>query len=264
MANTVDKVLKIAEAEVGYLEKSSAAYNKDHNVIYEKTGGAGSSNITKFGKEMHKIYPEVMDFPAAWCDAFVDWCFYKAYGVTTAKSLLGGNFDDYTVASALMYQKHKALDRKPSVGAQIFFAHGGSVQGIYHTGLVYKVDGLYVYTIEGNTSGGPAVVANGGGVFKKQYTLKSMTIQNAWFGHPKYDVVKEEAVLKVKQYAGVVTVNTYLSVRKLASAGAPEVTLGGQKMRLPKGMVVSIEEEANGWGKLTGVDGWVSLHYIKK
>ena len=26
MANTVDKVLKIAEAEVGYLEKSAAAY----------------------------------------------------------------------------------------------------------------------------------------------------------------------------------------------------------------------------------------------
>ena len=66
MANTVDKVLKIAESEVGYLEKKS---NKD---LDSKTSNAGYNNYTKYGRDMHKIYPEVMDFPAAWCDCFID------------------------------------------------------------------------------------------------------------------------------------------------------------------------------------------------
>ena len=40
--NTVDKVLNIAANEVGYLEKSTAAYKKDPTCIDEKTRGAGS------------------------------------------------------------------------------------------------------------------------------------------------------------------------------------------------------------------------------
>jgi len=39
--NTVDKVLKIAAHEVGYLEKSKLAYQKTPEIIYQKTAGAG-------------------------------------------------------------------------------------------------------------------------------------------------------------------------------------------------------------------------------
>jgi peptidoglycan hydrolase-like protein with peptidoglycan-binding domain len=127
-----------------------------------------------------------MDFPAYWCDAFVDWCFYKAYGVSNAKGLLGGNFDDYTVASAQLYKNKKAwYTKNPKVGDQIFFTNGAR---ICHTGLVYKVDDKYVYTIEGNTSGASGVIANGGGVCKKKYLLTNPKIQG--YGRPKYDVVK--------------------------------------------------------------------------
>ena len=59
MANTVDKVLNIAEAEVGYLEKKT---NAD---LDSKTKNAGYNNYTKYGRDMHKLYPSVMDFPAA-------------------------------------------------------------------------------------------------------------------------------------------------------------------------------------------------------
>ena len=151
--NTPDKVLAIALKEVGYLEKSKLAYQKNPDVLYEKTKGAGTDNYTKYGKEMHKVYPSIMDFPAAWCDAFVDWCFYKAYGVATAKSLIHGEFNDYTVASADMYRRHNALDDIPCLGDQVFFTKTGKYTGCYHTGLVYKVDDKYFYTIEGNTSG---------------------------------------------------------------------------------------------------------------
>lgn len=184
--NTVDKVIAVALNEEGYLEKSTAAYKKDSSCLDEKTRGAGSDNYTKYGRDMHKIYPSVMDFPAFWCDAFVDWCFQKAYGVANAKGLLGGNFDDYTVASAQLYKNKGALDTTPKQGDQVFFTRNGQVSGCYHTGLVYKVDKTYFYTTEGNTSGASGVVSNGGGVAKKKYNIVAYK-GKVLFGHPKYD-----------------------------------------------------------------------------
>ena len=183
--NDAKKVIAVAMAEVGYLEKSKAAYKKDPNVIYEKTAGAGQDNITKYGKEMHDIYPKTMDFPAYWCDEFVDWCFQKAYGVSNAKGLLG-DFDDYTVNSATLYSRKGALDDKPSVGAQVFFTKNGKISGCHHTGIVYQYDSDYFYTIEGNTSSADAVIPNGGCVAKKKY-LRSKYKGKVLFGHPKYD-----------------------------------------------------------------------------
>ena len=178
-------VIDIALNEVGYLEKSSAAYKKNKNIIYEKTKGAGSDNYTKYGKEMHDLYPAVMDFPAYWCDCFVDWCFYKAYGVSSAKALLSGNFDDYTVNSKALYVAKGAYIKRgegiPKKGDQIFFNNGTRV---CHTGIVYDVDKTYVYTVEGNTSVGSAVVANGGGVSKKKYALSYNKIDG--YGRPPY------------------------------------------------------------------------------
>ena len=180
MANTVDKVINIALNEVGYLEK------KSNSQLDSKTANVGDKNYTKYGRDMHKLYPSVMDFPAYWCDAFVDWCFYKAYGTSNAKSLLGGDFNDYTVASAQLYQnKGRWYKSNPKVGDQIFFKN---TQRICHTGIVYKVDNSYVYTVEGNTSSGSGVVANGGCVAKKKYKLSNSSI--AGYGRPKYDVEK--------------------------------------------------------------------------
>lgn len=185
--NSASKVIKVAMDEVGYLEKSKTAYLQNPDVLYDKKSGAGEDNYTKYSKEMHDVYPSVMDFPAKWCDAFTDWCFYKAYGVATAKSLLHGNFDDYTVQSSRMYANHDALDGKPKVGDQVFFTKNGNTSGCYHTGLVYKVDDTYFYTIEGNTSDKSEVVPNGGCVAMKQYRISDYK-GRVLFGHPKYDV----------------------------------------------------------------------------
>lgn len=176
MANYASKVIEIALAEVGYLEK------KSNSQLDNKTANAGSANYTKYGRDMHKLYPSVMDFPAAWCDAFVDWCFQKAYGVSNAKGLLGGNFDDYTVNSAQLYKNKGAWYKTPKIGDQIFFKNSTR---ICHTGLVYNVTATKVYTVEGNTSGASGVIANGGGVCKKSYYLDDPAI--AGYGRPKYD-----------------------------------------------------------------------------
>lgn len=90
MANYASKVIAIAKAEVGYLEK------KTGEDLYNKTANAGSENYTKYNYEMNQIYPAVMDYPAAWCGAFCCWCLNKAYGTDEAKKLLCGNFNDYT------------------------------------------------------------------------------------------------------------------------------------------------------------------------
>lgn len=178
MRQDASKVIEVALSEVGYLEKATG------DQLYDKTVNAGNRNYTKYGKEMHEIEPSVMDYPAAWCDCFVDWCFYKAYGMEEAKRMLGGRFDDYTVSSAQLYRKmHAWYEDKPVIGDQIFFQNAVR---ICHTGLVYDVDSNYVYTVEGNTGGGAGVIANGGGVWKKKYRLNDPAI--AGYGRPCYGV----------------------------------------------------------------------------
>ena len=192
MGYDVNTVINIALAEEGYLEKAS---NKN---LDSKTANAGSNNYTKYGKEMHQLYPSVMDFPAAWCDCFVDWCFMKAYGVSNAKGLLGGDFNDYTVASAKLYKDKNAYHYSdPKIGDQIFFNNG---KRICHTGLVYKVDSSRVYTIEGNTSSASGVVANGGCVRCKSYPLTYYRIDG--YGRPNYGTtVVNESTNKVIEQA---------------------------------------------------------------
>lgn len=184
--NSPDTAIYIALNEEGYLEKSRKAYQINKNIIYDKINGAGSDNITKYGYEMHQIYPVTMDEFSYWCDSFVDWCFYQSYGVATAKSLLGGGFDDYTVASADMYVKHMAFitgSKNFLPGDQIFFKNSNR---ICHTGIIYNVNKYGIDTIEGNTSNKGILVRNGGCVAKKHYPHNYKNI--AGVGRPKYDV----------------------------------------------------------------------------
>lgn len=183
MSYDPEKVIAIAKLELGYLEKSLAAYKADPSVIYRKKDGAGHDNVTKYGVEMHKIFPKVMDLHSPYCDAFVDWCFMQAYGVSNARKLLRGEFDDYTVASAELYKKAGAWYQTPEIGDQIFFKNSTR---ICHTGLVVDVvpSSKKVVTIEGNTSNGAEVVANGGAVCQKYYSLANERI--AGYGRPAY------------------------------------------------------------------------------
>lgn len=205
-------VVAVAKAEVGYLEK------KSNSQLDSKTANVGSANYTKYGRDMHAIYPAVMDFPAAWCDCFNDWCFYKAYGVSNAKGLLGGNFDDYTVASAQLYKNKNAYIKRgqgtPKVGDQIFFNNGTR---ICHTGLVVKVTSTTVYTIEGNTSSAAGVIANGGCVREKSYALTYAKIDG--YGRPKYDA---EPVINEQTASNGTTV-----VTKIDSAQSFDKSISG-------------------------------------
>lgn len=154
-----EKLIAIAEAEVGYLEKAS---NKQ---LDDKTANAGDKNYTKYARD---LYPSLQG--QAWCDMFVDWCFVQAFGNGPAKQLLCGGFSAYTPTSAQYYKNKRQYHKSdPLPGDQIFFKN--SIR-ICHTGIVYKVTSTTVYTIEGNTSAGTSVIANGGAVCKKSYAVR--------------------------------------------------------------------------------------------
>lgn len=72
--------------------------------------------------------------------------------------------------------------KTPRAGDIIFFTTSGS--SACHVGIVEKVSGSKVYTIEGNTSGASTLVSNGGGVCRKSYALTSTYILG--YGRPAY------------------------------------------------------------------------------
>lgn len=77
----VDKLLKTAKAEKGYLEKAS---NKS---LDDKIANAGRGNYTKYARD---LYPALQGQP--WCDMYNDWCFVQAFGRIDAERLLGAAF----------------------------------------------------------------------------------------------------------------------------------------------------------------------------
>lgn len=219
--NYASKVIKIAEAEVGYLEKGS------NSNLDSKTGNAGYKNYTKYSRDFDTKYPTFYNTKksgAEWCDIFFDWCMVEAFGVEAALKLLGQPKKSCGAGcswSALYYQKIPSFYRTPKVGDQIFFK--GSDGSPCHTGLVYKVDETFVYTIEGNTSAKSGVVANGGCVAKKKYKINSSSIYG--YGRPLYDAEPKKTTTSTNANKTTTTskgdskVNVQLDVLQKGSKG---------------------------------------------
>jgi len=181
------ELIKIAEAEVGYLEKET------NSQLDSFTANAGDGNWTKYARDLDAItgFYNGKKNGYAWCDMFVDWCFVKAFGLEGALFLTCQPMKSYgagCTASSQYYKKKGQFFTTPKVGDQIFF---GTASDVAHTGLVYKVDANKVYTIEGNTSSAAGVVANGGCVRKKSYSLSYSKIYG--YGRPLYDAEVEKA-----------------------------------------------------------------------
>lgn len=207
----VEDVIKVARAEVGYLEK------KSNSQLDSKTANAGSNNYTKYARDMDNIsgFYNGKKNGFAWCDVFVDWCFNKAFGTANAKRLLCQ--PDKSCGAGCQYSMNYYKGKgqfytSPKIGDQIFFKNASGSR-ICHTGLVYAVDKTYVYTVEGNTSSASGVVANGGCVREKKYKLNYSRI--AGYGRPKYDVkaatsnsttvsVKEAKVGDIVEFTGYI------------------------------------------------------------
>lgn len=169
--NAIDKLIQIAKNEVGYLEKAS------NSQLDSKTANAGENNYTKYWRD---IKPDYQGQP--WCAAFVSWCMMKAFGLDTAKKLLKHWPYVYCPTMADLF----TLNANPKIGDIVIFKRNGEFA---HTGIVIKVSGDRFWTVEGNTSGGSTIIANGGGVCQKSYY--NSNLPGTKFCTPNYSLVKD-------------------------------------------------------------------------
>ena len=168
----INALITTAKAEIGYLEKAS------NSQLDDKTANAGYNNYTKYWRD---VKPEWNgDY---WCAVWVSWCFMKTFGLETAKKLLKHWAYVYCPTMADLFTLHA----NPKAGDIVIFWSNKKKEFV-HTGIVTKVDGDRFDTIEGNTSGGSSIVANGGSVCAKTY-LNSQMIGTK-FCRPDYSIVK--------------------------------------------------------------------------
>lgn len=147
----IKKVIDIAKGELGYLEKRSN-YNLD-----DKTANAGQNNYTKYWRDIKISYQK-----QPWCACYITWILVQAFGVEIATKLLKHYPFVYCPTLGSLFK----LNSNPKVGDIVLFYRNGTFA---HTGIVIGVNGDYFSTIEGNTSGGSTIIANGGGVCQKGY-----------------------------------------------------------------------------------------------
>lgn len=169
---TAKKLIAIAAAEIGYHEKETNA-NLD-----DPTANAGDNNWTKFARDLAAAgYYNGNKNGYAWCDVFVDWCFYQLAGRDAAKAqeieCQTGPLGAGCTFSRQYYQQQGRLFSTPEPGDQVFFQSGGEIS---HTGIVETVEGGRITTIEGNSADQVA---------RRSYSLSNSYVRD--FGRPKYD-----------------------------------------------------------------------------
>lgn len=200
ITKAINAVINIALAEVGYLEKATNA-NLD-----DKTANAGSNNYTKYWRD---IYPAYQGQP--WCACFVTWVFVIAFGKAMAQKLLKHYPYVYCPTMADLF----TLNANPKVGDIVIFKHNGVFT---HTGIVIKVSGDQFWTVEGNTSGGSTIIANGGAVCKKTYF--NSNLPGTKFITPDYSKVQE-----IKNEGNDTPSISASSILKMGSNGSAVKTL---------------------------------------
>ena len=174
----IKAVIRLAEAEVGYHEKASNA-NLD-----DPTGNSGGNNWTKYARDLDAIpdYYNGQKNGYAWCDIFVDWCFFKCFGEEKGREMLyqpKQSAGAGCLYSAGYYKQANAFHRSnPRLGDQIFFSYSAGEYS--HTGIIVDVNGNTITTVEGNTSDS---------VGRRTYETSNRSI--AGYGTPNWDLALE-------------------------------------------------------------------------
>ncbi|MGV9539600.1 CHAP domain-containing protein, partial [Streptosporangium sandarakinum] len=129
----MQKFIELLESQLGYSEKSDG--------------------YTKFGGWYDGTVESKDDYTSApWCDMYLSWAAHKLGYESWV-----GQFA-YTVYHARWFKEQDAWGTTPKPGAIVFFDWGGSnkIDRIDHVGIVTKVEGRKIHTIEGNVDGGVA------------------------------------------------------------------------------------------------------------
>ena len=140
------EAVKVALSQVGVMEDPPGSNRGQKVEEYLASTGLGGGNF--------------------WCAAFIYWCFKEASENIGKPNPLFKTAHCMTHWNKTTGKKIAVADavNKPSLvkPGRIFILNTGGASG--HTGLVEKVEGGFIHTIEGNSN--PAGSSNGIGVFK--------------------------------------------------------------------------------------------------
>ena len=151
-----------AESQVGYMEGASNWNDYAENPLLQQLYGWRPQN-------------------QPWCDVFVDTAFLVCFGLEAASAMTYqpiGQGSALCRTSAQYYKQNGAWSQTPEIGAQIFFYVNGDIN---HTGVVIRVVGGSVITVEGNSSDTVA---------ERCYSIGDSSI--AGYGIPLWSVVADE------------------------------------------------------------------------
>lgn len=238
-------VVSIYKKEVGYHEKASNA-NLD-----SPSANSGSNNWNKYAAHIDSFRAQGYNFyngkknigaAGEWCDIFYD------DGIIVAVQSLGLSIE---VASQMLYQpidscgagcKYSAnyyraagawiaRNGEPKIGDQIFF---GKLTDESHTGAVVGVDGVYVYTIEGNANNR---------VEERKYSRSDGNI--AGYGRPNYELIAYKFVEPATPEDPIKDDETSLSAAEIAQISA----LVDKKLDEALGPFIKTIDQLPAWGR---------------
>ena len=189
----IQDLLQEACKWTGYLEK------KDGTAKYldDFTANAGTANYTRFNRDYMEYWGGSWQ-AQPWCAMFVSCVFRYAFGKELQEKLMTA-FTYCPTGVNSFKQKGQWVTVNPQPGDVIFFKSATSSDTTaVHVGIVRAADSGRVYTVEGNTSGGSTVIANGGGVAQKSYALSYAGILG--YGRPDYTKYEEKETVNMDEF----------------------------------------------------------------
>ena len=148
---TAQELLRKAQAEIGVCEFPSNSNNVKYNTWYYGRRVSGAS------------YP--------WCCTFVTWLFKEDQSLCKKSA---------SCIDLLSYfEKKGQVVKTPKAGDIVFFKYSTNTRRTNHVGIVERVEGKTVFTIEGNTS--VTSNDNGGKVMRRRRTSNMVA-----FARPAY------------------------------------------------------------------------------
>lgn len=237
-----DDVIAVALSQLYYAEGNSEEE-------FHGLNASGDGNFTEYCFNYGALDQDgngTREFGYPWCAAFVTFCLRRAeISKTIAPSHVNcTSWLNIFKQSSSNYKYYARGTYTPIKGDIIFFKSETTSRASDHVGLVIGLANGYVYTVEGNTSGG---------VYIKSYALNNTYIVG--YAVPKYTSEITESNLS-KEY--VVTARDSLNMREGASTSHSVITTLKRDTKLE---VISF---SGSWAKVkaNGKEGWVSVSYI--
>ena len=137
--------------------------------IEEIEAGAGEIGENNSGPWVEKYLNGIVESPANWCCGFICWCINEAFGILRNYAKLNVLekwpwIPEYTLSARNLFRQFIARDairegdEIPEPGDLIFFWRESPASWLGHVGIVEKVNGFELLTIQGNTGNFPSKV----------------------------------------------------------------------------------------------------------